>query len=84
MSKRKKDNDIIVTSLGTSTNEVTGSCWSVSYRKNDGTRGLVVIECGLSQSEPKIEKLYNNNRRMLENISKGVVENCVLVVLGHS
>lgn len=84
MSKRKKDNDIIVTSLGTSTNEVTGSCWTVSYRKNDGTRGLVVIECGLSQSEPKIEKAYNNNRRMLESISKGVVENCVLVVLGHS
>ena len=48
MTKRKsKDNDIIVSSLGNSTDNVTGSCFSISYPKDDNTRGLIILECGL-------------------------------------
>ena len=40
MTKRKsKDNDIIVSSLVNSTDNVTGSCFSISYPKDDNTRG---------------------------------------------
>lgn len=84
MSKHKKDNDIVVSCLGTSLTEVTGSCWSVSYKKDNGDRGLVVIECGLSQSEPKIEKLYNTNKKMLDGIGKEVVQSAEYVILGHA
>jgi len=67
--KKNKDNDIVVSCLGTSLNEVTGSCWSISYKKDNGKRGLVVIECGLSQSEPKIDKLYNTNKNSIKCIN---------------
>lgn len=84
MSKKNKDNDIIVSCLGTSRDKVTGSCWSISYPKINGERGLIVLECGLDQSESTIEKQYNSNKRMLENIGKDVVESCEYVILGHS
>ena len=84
MSKKKKsDNDIIISCLGTSQLEVTGSSWSISYPKNDNKRGLIVLECGLSQSSGSIEKHYNSNKRMIENIGKEVIESCEYVFLGH-
>jgi len=82
--KRNKDNDIIVSCVGTSLNKVTGSCWTISYPKQNNKRGLIVLECGLDQSEPTIEKQYNSNKKMLESIGKDVVNNCEYLILGHS
>lgn len=84
MKKKKKDDEIVVTSLGNSTDDVTGSCWTISYLKNDGTRGLVVLECGLSQDGNNVEQIYNQNKRMLENVGKDVVEACEYLILGHA
>lgn len=82
--KKKKDNDIIVSCLGVSRDKVTGSCWSVSYPKINNERGLIVLECGLDQSESTIDKQYNSNRKMLEGIGKEVVQSCEYLILGHS
>lgn len=83
MSKRRKDNDIIVSSLGSSTNVVTGSCFTVSYPKDDGTRGLIVLEAGLDQSGNSPEEQYNNNKKMLDNIGKKVVSNSRALCILH-
>lgn len=84
MGKKKKDeNDIIISALGTSQEDVTGSCWSISYPKNNNQRGLIVLECGLSQSGGNIEKHYNLNKRIIDNIGKEVIKNCEYVLLGH-
>jgi Cft2 family RNA processing exonuclease len=83
MGGKKKDFKIIVKSLGNSTTGVTGSMWTIEYPKNDGSKGLIAIECGLCQSEPTTEKLYNSNKKMLENIGKDVVKKCEYVFLGH-
>ena len=81
--KRKKDMDIIVSCVGSSRDNVTGSCWTVSYAKDNGERGLVVLECGLSQGEQDVLKSYNDNKRMLESIGLEVVQNCGYVLLSH-
>ncbi len=81
--KKKKDMDIILSCVGSSRDNVTGSCWTVSYPKDNGGRGLVVLECGLSQGEQDILKSYNDNKRMLENIGLEVVQNCGYVLLSH-
>lgn len=82
--KKKKNDEIVVSSLGKSTEDVTGSCWSISYLKNDGTRGLVVLECGLSQDGNNVEKIYSQNRMMIENIGKDIVSACEYLILGHA
>lgn len=84
MKKKKRDDEIIVSCIGNSTTNVTGSCWSISYLKNDGTRGLIIIECGLSQDGNTIEQVYSQNKRMLENIGKDVVKSCEYLILGHA
>lgn len=84
MSKKKKDNDIVVSCVGSSISEVTGSCWTISYKKNDGNRGLVVIECGLGQGEVDVQKAYNLNKKMINNIGKDVVQSAEYVLLGHA
>lgn len=83
MGGKKKDSKILVKSLGNSTNGVTGSMWTIEYPKNDGTIGLIGIECGLCQSEPTTEKLYSSNKKMLDNIGKDTVKKCEYVFLGH-
>jgi Cft2 family RNA processing exonuclease len=83
MGGKKKDFKIIVKSLGNSTSGVTGSMWTIEYPKNDGSKGLIGIECGLSQSEPTTEKMYLANKKMLENIGKDVVKKCEYIFLGH-
>ena len=75
--KRKKDMDIILSCVGSSRDDVTGSCWTVSYPKDNGERGLVVLECGLSQGEQDVLKSYN------DNIGLEVVQNCGYVLLSH-
>lgn len=82
--KKTKDNDIIVSSIGNSTDDVTGSCWTISYKKNNGDRGLIVIECGISQEGNTTEQIFNSNKRMLENIGKDVIKSCEYLILLHS
>ena len=84
MKKKKRDDEIVVSCIGNSTTDVTGSCWTISYLKNDGTRGLVVVECGLSQDGNTVEQVYSQNKRMLENIGKDVVASCEYLILGHA
>lgn len=83
-SKKNNEDKIVVSCVGNSMNEVTGSCWTVSYPKNDKTRGLIVIECGLPQGEPTIKQQYDTNKKMIENIGKEVIENATVVLVGHS
>ena len=66
IDKRKKGK-IEITSLGTSTIDVTGSCWSIEYDKSDGTRGLILLENGLCQGGTLLED-YNANKRMVDCI----------------
>lgn len=85
MTKRKsKDNDIIVSSLGNSTDNVTGSCFSISYPKDDNTRGLIILECGLSQDGHTPLEQYNSNKKMIDNISKEVIKNTEYVIFTHT
>lgn len=71
MGKKKDKEKVIVTSVGTSTSGVTGSCWTVSYPKDDNTRGLFIVEMGLPQGEHTIEKQYNTMERMAKSIVNG-------------
>lgn len=66
IDKRRKGK-IDITSLGTSTIDVTGSCWSIEYDKHDGTRGLILIENGINQGGTVVED-YNANKRMADYI----------------
>jgi hypothetical protein len=83
-SRRKSDNDIIVSFLGTSASTVTGSCISVVYPKSNGEKGLIILECGLCQDGQTVDKLYNANKKMLEGIGKEVMQSCEYLLLGHS
>ena len=82
--KNKKDEEIVVSFLGKERNNVTGSCVSISYLKDDKTRGLIVIDCGLCQEGHNVIERYNNNKNMLDEIGKDVAENCECVILSHS
>lgn len=83
-SKKKNENDIVVSFVGSSKDSVTGSMVTIQYPKNNGEKGLIVLECGLSQGEPTIEKSYNANKRIIEDIGKEVVQSCEYVLLGHA
>ena len=64
---RRRKGKVEITSIGTSTIDVTGSCWLVEYDKNDGTRGAIIIENGMNQGGTLVED-YNNNKRMIDYI----------------
>lgn len=66
VDKRKKGK-IEITSLGTSTTGVTGSCWAIEYDKSNGTRGLILLENGICQGGTVAED-YNANKRMADYI----------------
>ena len=73
MSKKKIDDRIIVTLCGGQSESVTGSITSVSYLKDDGTRGLILLELGGIQGNNDIKGEYLENKHMLENAPlKGV------------
>ena len=73
MSKKKIDDRIIVTLCGGQSESVTGSVTSVSYLKDDGTRGLILLELGGIQGNNDIKGEYLENKHMLENAPlKGV------------
>lgn len=68
MSKRKKDNDIIVTLIGGNSEGVTGSATLVNYMGSDGDRKLILCELGGIQGNNTVLGEYRENKKMLENI----------------
>ena len=65
---KKRNNDVIIEFLGTSRDEVTGSCVLVSYVNSDDERENILIECGMNQGCPTMLSDYNTNKRMVEKI----------------
>lgn len=86
MSKnKKKDDNVILSCIGTSMTQVTGSCWSLSYKGDDGNRHTLIIECGLPQGDNTILESYNSMKRMSDKIlSEGLVKNSENVLFLHS
>lgn len=84
MAKKKNNDKPIVSFIGNSKNGVTGSCVAIEYSKNDGTKSLVILDCGLCQDGATVEERYRTNKRMLEHISKEAIANCTAVILSHA
>lgn len=80
MVKRKNNEEIVLSCLGGSATGVTGSCWSVSYPKKNGERGLFLIELGLIQGANTVLEEYNENKKMLSNIP---MEHAEFVFITH-
>lgn len=66
--KRCKDDKIIITCIGKNSTQVTGSCNVVSYPKDDGTRGIFIIEMGLPQGGHSIEEQFRDMKSMTTQI----------------
>ena len=73
-SNKKHKNKIIITSLGGSTEDVTGSCFAIEYPMDNGNRDLVLIECGSVQTNRIVED-YNANKKMVDNIPFNLASN---------
>ena len=84
MSKRNKDDDIVISFLGTSRDDVTGSSVLINYSKSKEERGNILLELGLCQGNSTPEKDIAYNRKMLENFPKDLIESINYVILAHS
>ena len=62
---KKFKNKIIVTSVGGSTEDVTGSCIAVEYPLDNGNRNLILLECGGIQTNNMVED-YNTGEYPLD------------------
>lgn len=86
MKKKKNDDSVILSCVGTSKTQVTGSCWSLSYLGNDLKRHLLMIECGLPQGDNTILESYNSMKRMYNEVKGGgLIQSCenLLFLHGH-
>ena len=43
-------NRVIVTAIGNSKEDVTGSCFAIEYTLDNGNRDLILLECGAVQT----------------------------------
>lgn len=77
--RKNKDNKITIETIGGSTVDVTGSCFSITYPKNDGTMGLFLIECGMIQGGTVLQD-YNDNKRMVNAVP---FEEAEFILVGH-
>lgn len=82
--KKNKDNDIIVSFLGTSNNDVTGSSVLINYSKGKKERGYLLLEMGLCQGNATPEKDISYNRKMLESFPKELISNIEYVLIAHA
>lgn len=82
MSKKKRDNDIWVSFIGGSRDEVCGSAVLVSYPtpNEEKPRGCILLDCGMIQGAMSPEIEYSVNKKMLENIP---LEELSAVFLSH-
>lgn len=85
MNKRRKNKDssIIISFVGGSRDDVTGSCVLVNYPKENGEKGLFAIEMGLIQGSFDIAKDISANRQMIENISLSTIRELEAVFITH-
>ena len=83
-SKKNKKDDIIVTFMGESRNDVTGSSVLINVPKKDRSgRYNILIEMGLVQGGKTIEQDLANNRRMLERFNKELIGSIETVFVAH-
>ena len=83
--KKKKDQDIILSFLGGSTESVTGSMQLIQIKQEDGSYRSIRIECGAIQTTSNIlGKDLSANRKMLDKLPKEVVSNIEYVLLSHA
>lgn len=61
-NNKKYKNKIIITSLGGSTEDVTGSCFAIEYPLDNGGRDLILLECGSIQTNRMVED-FNANKK---------------------
>ena len=66
-SNKKHKNKILVTSLGGSTDGITGTSIAIEYTLDNGNKDLVLLECGSMQSN-RIKEDYLDNKKMIDNI----------------
>lgn len=76
--KNKKDYRIIVSFLGGSSSDVTGSAILISYPTKE-SRKCILLECGMIQGF-KSEQIYSDNKKMVESIPVSDID---AVFLGH-
>lgn len=81
-NNKKFKNKIIITSIGGSTDDVTGSCIAVEYPLDNGNRNLILLECGAIQTNNMVED-YNSNKKMIDGIPFNLAS-CVLVAHCHA
>lgn len=80
--KRKKETDIIVSFLGNSKNDVTGSSVLINIPRKDKTRYNILLEMGMAQSNNQ-EKDIAVNRKILEQYNKELVQSIETVFVAH-
>lgn len=83
MYKKDTKNDIIITFLGESRKDVTGSSVLINIPTKSGDRYNILLEMGLVQGASSIEKDLANNRKMLERYNKELVESIRHVFVMH-
>lgn len=81
--KKKRENDIIVTFMGNSQKDVTGSSINLNIPRKDGSRYNILLEMGMSQSN-NAEKDIATNRKILERYNKELVQSIEYVFVCHS
>jgi hypothetical protein len=78
---KKKNNDIILSFVGGSRDNICGSALLISYPIENDKHKCICLECGMIQGESKPEVDYSVNKKMIENIP---VEDISGVFLMHS
>lgn len=85
MSKKKKDEKIIVSAIGTSKKMVTGSCWNINFMKDNGRKTNFLVELGLPQTSCDLYTAYKNMKRMAEEVKAGgLIEEVSYAIFLHS
>ena len=81
----KKNYNIEIEELGGACVGVTGSCTLVTYFNEElNERRHIMLELGLIQGEQDFYKMYLDNAKMLQNITKEVLSHVDYVLLSHS
>ena len=78
----KHKNKVIVTAIGNSKEDVTGSCFAIEYTLDNGNRDLVLLECGAVQTNVVLDD-YIANKKMVENIPFSLASN-IFIMHPHS
>lgn len=73
MSKNHKGNknNIIISFLGSSVQQVTGSCTKITYLDDNLNKNILFIECGLPQNSKTPLNQYNDMVRMVNSVKGG-------------